>query len=72
MQLFLRYIETEQRRGEKGEGGRERERDGGRERERDSDSWSLTWGSIPQPWDHNLSRNQQSDAQLNLFMQFLT
>ena len=21
------------------------------------------WGSIPQPWDHDLSRNQESDAQ---------
>ena len=25
---------------------------------------SPTQGSIPQPWDHNLKRNQESDAQL--------
>ena len=25
---------------------------------------SPTWGSIPRPWDHDLSRNQELDAQL--------
>ena len=24
---------------------------------------SLTWGSVPQVWEHDLSRNQESDAQ---------
>ena len=26
---------------------------------------SLMWGSIPQPWDQDLRRNQDSDAQLD-------
>ena len=26
-------------------------------------AWILTWGSIPGPWDHGLSQNQESDAQ---------
>ena len=25
--------------------------------------WSLTWGSVPQPWDHDLSPNQELGAQ---------
>ena len=51
-----------------GEKGRERER--ARERERDlkqailSSARSLMQGSNPRPWDHDLSLNQESDAQL--------
>ena len=49
------------------EQGRQRERE--RERERGNLKqaahlvWSLTQGSIPQPWDHDLSPNQESGAQ---------
>ena len=53
---------------------REREREsasgGGAERERvnpkqaPNSAQSPTWGSIPCPWDHELSRNQESDAEL--------
>lgn len=38
-----------------------------RERERENLKQTLlwaqspTWGSIPQPWDHDLSQNQESD-----------
>ena len=28
-----------------------------------SSAWSPTRGSIPRPWDRDLSRNQESDAQ---------
>ena len=27
-------------------------------------AWSPMWGSISRPWDHDLSQNQESDAQL--------
>lgn len=27
-------------------------------------AWSLMWGSIPQPWDHDPSGNQELDAKL--------
>ena len=45
-----------------------RERKGeGAERESQAGStlsvWSLTQGSIPRPWDHDLSQNQELDAQ---------
>ena len=46
-----------------------RERERGRERWRENlkqaphSSQSPTWGSIPQPWDHDLSQNQELDAQ---------
>lgn len=41
-----------------------------RERERENPKqiphsvWSLTWGLVSRPWDHDLSRNQESDTQL--------
>lgn len=28
-------------------------------------AWSPTWDSIPGPWDHDVGRNQESDAQTN-------
>ena len=49
---------------------REREGEGGRERDNEylrqapRSAQSLMWGSIPQPWDHDLRQNQQSHAQL--------
>ena len=45
-----------------GEGQRERERERASERARERGSQAgsmLTWGLIPQPWDHDLSRNQE-------------
>ena len=27
--------------------------------------WSPTWGWNPQPWDHDLSENQESEAHLS-------
>ena len=38
--------------------------EGQRERDERSPGWgqSPTWGLIPWPWDHDLSRNQESDA----------
>ena len=42
---------------------------GQREREKENleqavcSAWSPTWGLIPQLWDHELSRNQELDAQ---------
>ena len=48
------------------EGEREREKE---EKERDNpkqapcSALSPTWGLIPQPWDHDQSQNQESDAQ---------
>ena len=52
-------------------GRRGRGRGGGREREREKRNFkqaprsvqNQTWGSIPQPWDHDLSPNQELDAQ---------
>ena len=45
----------------------EQELRAGRSRERDKQSlpwaWSLTWGLIPWSGDHDLSQNQESDAQ---------
>ena len=48
---------------------RERTHEQGRERERRRESkqvphtsLSLMWGSISQPWDHDLSLNQESDT----------
>ena len=43
----------------RGEGQKEKEN-----LKQDPDSeQSLEWGSIPQTWDHDLSLNQESDAQ---------
>ena len=42
--------------------GRRRERE--REREGENLKQNLTPGSIPGPWDHVLSQNQESDVQL--------
>ena len=47
------------------EWGREREVERGRVREGENpkqaphSAWSPTWGLIPQPWDHDLSQNQE-------------
>ena len=49
---------------------REEERDSGRDRGGGRQHlkqtpcwvWSPTWGSIPGPWDHDLSRNQESNT----------
>ena len=46
---------------------------GGAEKERDRDrdlkqaplsAQSPMWGSIPQPWDHDLNQSQESDTEL--------
>ena len=53
-----------------GERMRERERETETETETENlkqvpcSAQSWVWGSIPQPWDHDLNRNQESDAQL--------
>ena len=39
------------------------ERARGRKIEAPCSAWSPMQGSIPQPWDHDLSQNQESDAQ---------
>ena len=55
------------------EWGRGRGRGGERERERERErnrllsrlhvsAWILMWGSIPWPWNHDLSQNQESDV----------
>ena len=49
-----------------GEKGSERERQRKKKRENPKQTphsaWSLLWDSIPQPSDHDLSQNQESDA----------
>ena len=49
--------------GERAEG--ERGKGGGWEKERENlkQAPHSAWGSIPRPWGHDLSRNQESDAQ---------
>ena len=61
--VFFLILERER------EGAQAGERVGGRERERERERRNLelgvegaTRGSIPKPWDHDLSRNQESDA----------
>ena len=46
-------------------GERQREREGEREnlKQAPCSAQSLTWGSIPRSWDHDLSQDQDSDAQ---------
>ena len=44
-----------------GEGQRERKREN--LQQAPHSTWSLMQGSIPQPWDHDLSQNQELDAQ---------
>ena len=45
----------------RGEGKREREIENPKQAPHSSQS--LVWGSIPQPWDHDLSWNRESEAQ---------
>ena len=49
-----------------GERGKEKEREGERENLNQAlgSVWSLTWGLISQPWDHDLSRSQEWNIQL--------
>ena len=42
----------------------EGQREGGNLKQAPHSVWSWTWGLIPQPWVHNLSRNQELYAQL--------
>ena len=45
--------------GERGR-GREREREGENFKQAPSSAWRPTWGSVSQPWDYDLSQNQES------------
>ena len=64
MHYFFKFLIFERER------ERERERAGERGRDRENpkqtpcSAQSLMWGSILQPWDHDLNQNQESDAQL--------
>ena len=60
--LFLIFIYFRERERGSASWGRG-EAEGGNLKQTPCWAQSLTWGSISWPWDHNLSRNQESDTQ---------
>ena len=60
---FVLFFKERAQEGGGAEGERNRQTDRHNPKQAPCSSWSLTRGSIPRPWDHDLSRNQESDTQ---------